>query len=433
MTAETATHQNVNGGKHHKKNKHSKHAGETLVGAEEQPVVNGIDVEFVELSEHETSVPLSKFVNRITSIPILQDGATVVHGYVNQNYIGRYALTTAGSTLTTVNKFTQPYQRRLQDHIDKVDELSCKSLDLIEEHFPLVKQPTVEIFEAVKKPPMQVYDGVKTRIDSTITAPATNIAKGVNQRVTVVVDNVEAVVDRWLPAEGEHAHADETNQATRVYKLSLDVSNRLIHRVNIQLEKNHVPRSKEDIIKLAETSALLKAAFEKINALNETLRQWVVLSAQAAKDRLPPSVTQRVTDLTVSAHKHYEQTREFTSKRLSDLSAELIKQLDTVSEFIKAHSPALPSYVQQRLEPLIQFAHIEYEIIRSQAIRSDLGTIAKARQIVALNQDQVLPILQSSVQDVQEQLKHYTEAATHSKDKVVVNIKTRLQAFGVTV
>lgn len=430
MTAETGTHQNSNGKHHGKNKKHNKPANGSTLGTEEQPVVNSVEIEF---SEEENVVPLANFIDRISSFPIVHDGVTVVHGYVNQNSLGRYALIKAGITLTTVNKLTQPYQKRLQGQLVKVDDFSCKSLDIIEQRFPLVKQPTVEIIDAVKRPPMQVYDGIKTKIDNNITTPANNIAKGVNQRVTGVVDNVEAVVDRWLPAEGEHAHADESNQATRVYKFSLDVSHRLIHLVNVQLEKNHVPRSKEDIVKLAETNALLKAAFEKINALNETLTQWVLLSAQAAKDRLPPSVTESVTELTVSAQRQYEQTREFAAKRLSDLSAELIKQLDGISEYIKVHSPALPVFVQQGLQPLVTFIKSEYDIIHSQAVRPELSAVEKAREIVRLNQVEVLPVLQSSLQDIQEQIKHYTEAATESKDKVVGNLKSRLQTYGVSI
>lgn len=412
-------------GKPHGKKKHNKPANGNTLGTEEQPVVNGVDADYNE-AEEETTVPFKKLASRISDIPILYDGATVVHDYVKQNSIGRFVLDQTGSTLVTVNKVTQPYQKRLQDHLDKVENLSCKSLDVIEQRFPIIKRPTVEIIDAVKKPPMQVIDGVKTKIDSNITAPASNMAKGVNQRVTVVVDHVEAIVDKYLPSEGEHAHADESNQATRVYRLSVDVSNRLIQRVNIQLEKNHVPRSREDIVKLAETNALLKVAFEKLHNLNETLTQWVSLSVKAAQDRLPPTVTQRVTDLSVSAQKQYDQTREFAAKRLSDLSAELVKQLDSISEYIKAHSPTLPLFVQQVLEPLITFVHTEYDIIRTQAIRSELSSIEKAREIVHSNKVKVLPILQSSVNDLQEQLKQYTEAATQSKDKIVVQIKTQL-------
>jgi len=294
---------------------------------------------------------------------------------------------------------------------------------------PKLVKPTVEVFEAVKKPPMVVYDVVKTSIDSNITTPASNIAKGVNQRVSFIVDNVEAAVDGWLPSHGEHAHADETNQVTRVYKLSLDVSNRLLHHANHHLEKNNIPRSRDDIIKLAETNAFLKVAFQKIVILNETLSQWVLITTQAAKDHFPESVTQRVTDVTVSAQIHYQQTREVVSKQFNEISDELLKQL----EYIKDYTLALPSIVKQGLEPLIQFAHTEYAIIREQAIRADISTIEKAREIVAENQKVVLPHLQTSVQEVQDQLKHYTEVATQSKDKVVSDVRIRLQSFGVTI
>ncbi|RUO95483.1 hypothetical protein BC936DRAFT_143927, partial [Jimgerdemannia flammicorona] len=415
-------------GKVPSKNKKQNKTANGQVPAEEQPIVNGIPVEYVDLSEQESTMPLSKFVSRISSIPLLQDA----HGYVSQNCIGSLALTTASSTLTTVSKYTQSYQQRFQAHLDKADEFGCQSLDFVEQRFPIVKQPTVEIFEAVKKPSMQVYDGVKTTIDSNITTPATSIAVALNERVTGVVDNVEATVDRWLP-DGESAHDDEANQATRVYKLSLTVSTRLMQRMNDQLEKNNIPRSKQDLIKLAETNALLQTTTDKLKTLNETLNEWVLLSTQAAKERIPESVTQRVTDVTITLRTQYEATREGAQKRVADLSAELVTQLNSISSYIKQHSPTLPPFLQERLEPLIRFANTEYTIIRDEAVRSDLSTVQKARNIVSLTQEQVLPILHSSVQEVQDQLKHYTEVASQSKDKVVSEVKTRLHSLGVSV
>jgi hypothetical protein len=430
MTAENnaAEAQQNGNGKVPSKNKKQNKAANGQVPAEEQPIVNGIPVEYVDLSEQESTLPLSKFVSRISAIPILQDA----HGYVSQNRIGSLALSTASSTLTTVSKYTQSYQQRFQAHLDKADELGCQSLDFVEQRFPIVKQPTVEIFEAVKKPPMQVYDGVKTTIDSNITTRATSIAVSLNERVTGVVNNVEATVDRWLP-DGESAHDDEANQATRVYKLSLTVSSRLMQRMNDQLEKNNIPRSKQDLIKLAETSALLQTTTDKLKTLNETLNEWVLLSTQAAKERIPESVTQRVTDVTITLRTQYEATREGAQKRVADLSAELVTQLNSISSYIKQHSPTLPPFLQERLEPLIRFANTEYTIIRDEAVRSDLSTVQKARNIVSLTQEQVLPILHSSVQEVQDQLKHYTEVASQSKDKVVSEVKTRLHSLGVSV
>lgn len=421
MTAEnnTAENQQNGNGKLPGKNKKQTKA----VAAEDQPVVHGVPVEYVDVPEQEeTPLPLSKFASRIYSFPIIQDA----HGLVSQNRIGSYALSTASSTLYTVSKYTQPYQQRFQAHLDKADDYGCQYVDIVEQRFPIMKQPTGELLEAVKKPSLQVYDGVKTTIDNNITVPATNIAVAVNQHVSGVVDNVEKAVDRWLP-DGENIHEDESNQATRVYKLSLTVSSRIVQRVNDQLERNNIPRSKQDLVKLAETNALLQSTTEKLKLLNETLNEWVVLSTQAAKERIPESVTQRVTDVTVSLKTQYDNTQ----KHVADLSVELVNQLNSISAYIKEHSPSLPPFLQKRLEPLISFANTEYAIIRDEAVRADLTTVQKARNIVVLTQDQVLPILQSSVQEVQEQLRHYTEVATQSKDKVVTEVKTRLSALGV--
>jgi len=125
-----------------------------------------------------------KFVSRVTSFPIVQESVSTVHAIANKTSLGRFALLTANSTLSTVSKYTnkQPtyvqsyYESYIQPHVEKADALGCRSLDLIQNKFPVVNQPTSEIVRAVTAPSYQIVDGVKVRIDASIKQPANQVA-----------------------------------------------------------------------------------------------------------------------------------------------------------------------------------------------------------------------------------------------------------------
>ncbi|KAI8987161.1 hypothetical protein BDB01DRAFT_758113, partial [Pilobolus umbonatus] len=99
----------------------------------------------------------SHFVKRVCSIPIFKDSVYSAHALASRTSIGRIALSTANSTLTTVADYAaknQPsyiqsyYQNYLQPHVDKADQIGCKSLDLIESRVPIINKPSSDIIQA---------------------------------------------------------------------------------------------------------------------------------------------------------------------------------------------------------------------------------------------------------------------------------------------
>lgn len=139
-----------------------------------------------------------KLISRIGSIPLIYD-------ITNKTTLGKFAVSTATSTLSTVNKY-QPkyiqtyYEQYIQPHVEKVDEYGCRSLDLIQEKYPVVNQPTSDIIHSITP----TY-----------------------QLVTPVVDSFEAVIDKYLPGESK---IDEKNQAKRAYYLINSATSRLSQR-----------------------------------------------------------------------------------------------------------------------------------------------------------------------------------------------------------
>ena len=275
-------------------------------------------------------------------------------------------------------------------------------------------KPTNEIVETITKPSYAYIDGVKVTIDSTITtvtAPAANAARSVNRRLSSVMDNVQATVDKYLPPTQEtHANGDD-NQAIRAYKLAGDLSGRLRQRVNftISTATSHVPRSRRDLIN--EANLVLTNVQTQIINLNATLIQWIHLATQAAQERIPSSITEGVQHISLS-----------TNQRLNEITHQLASQLSGLVSF--AQATHLPPFLQNRLQPLFDLASNEYEMVRAEYQKPDLTNIQKAKNIVHVLQSQLLPVLQ----DLQSHLHQYAEG---TRKKIADDLRTRLETIGV--
>ncbi|KAI8364406.1 hypothetical protein BD560DRAFT_403050 [Blakeslea trispora] len=358
-----------------------------------------------------------KFVSRVTSIPLVQDGVTTVQAIATKTSLGRLALSTANSTLSTVSRY-QPsyvqtcYQSYIQPHVEKADELGCRSLDMIQTRFPVVNQPTSELVKTVTGPSYQIVDGVKVRIDNSIKQPATQVAQEANRRLSNVMDNVEAVIDHYLPKaqEKKTRDAQEVNQAVRAYYIFNDATLRLSQCVSEQVKTTaaNLPRSRDDLVRITSSQHLLEKTTTNIQLLQENLTESVKLYAQAAQKRLPPTVNQKIVEI-----------QGITQERLQLMTQQVSTQLTQVTEYLKAQSS--PEWLKSRATSLVDIANKQVELIRAQYTREDLTALDKAKNVAQGLQEQVLPILKN----VQAQLNHYSEAA-------VQDLKTPFEYLGLT-
>ncbi|KAG0313206.1 hypothetical protein BGZ99_009023 [Dissophora globulifera] len=370
-----------------------------------------------ESAEH-TDAASTGFIARVSSLPLIQDSVSTLHSIAKDNKYSRYALDTAGSAVETVNKYTEPYQTRFQPQISKVDQIASKSLDLLENTFPIVTKPTSEIVTQVKKPIVYVeessknaYTQIQSTIDARVTAPvktvtsslastaatkrdqlttaatstATSIAATVNTHATPLVDGLETIVNRYLPADAE-AEAEQptaqSNQASRVVDITRNVSLRVSRRVSTGVAP--LAQSAQDLRRTAESNESVQALNVRLTALVDALRAHAK-ELQDNVQKVPGEASQRV------------QT----------LSGSLLAEIDSLSVYLKEHSPTLPAYVQARLEPLVGFVNDRYETVRVEMSKSDVSPMQKARNILQLTTEETLPILQSAAQEVKESLLQY--------------------------
>lgn len=361
--------------------------------------------------EQEKAKTTSGFVARVTSIPIVNDSVSTVQAYASRSSLATYAFNKANSSLNTVSSY-QPkyvqtyYQTYVQPHLEKADKLGCKSLDLLQDRFPVINQPTQQVIEAVKAPPKQIITGVRGRIDSTIntvTAPGYAAAREANKRVGFVVDSLEATLNRYLPAEDKKTKdIPDGNHVLRTYLLLTEASQRVSKLVSDQVAKttSAVPRSRDDLIKLKDSSPLLQSVASQLQFFQETVRHSITVYSKAAEQHLPKAITDHV-------HKLHEALNE---------------QLSQLTTFVRARTE-LPEWLKQCLQSLQEAANSQYQFAKQQYNRKDITSYEKAKIVGQSLQNQLLPALQQAQTHIQQ----YT---VNMRERAQIELKSRLGALG---
>ncbi|KAG0031106.1 hypothetical protein BGZ81_001773 [Podila clonocystis] len=407
----------------------------------------------------------SGFIARVTALPLIHDSVSTFTSYAEANKYSKYALDTAGSAVATASKYTEGYQSRLQPHISKVDQMATKSLDLLENTFPIVTKPTAEIVAEVKKPIVYVeessknaYTQIQSTIDTHVTVPvksvtsniastasstansiassaastrdnittratstannltlaatstASSIASQVNTRAVPLVNGLETIVNHYLPqssdSESEETTAGEANQATRIIDLSRSVTRRVSRRVSVSVSP--VTQSAQDLRRAAESNAVVIRSKESIHSLNVRL-------------------TALLETLRVHAKELQENVQEVPGKastRVTELSSSVLAEIDSLSLYLKEHRSKLPEYVQNRLEPLAGFINDRYVLVKGEITKSDVPALQKARNILHLTTEETLPILQNAAHDVRESLLQYQAIVQENVNKGLTKVQT---------
>ncbi|KAI8366015.1 uncharacterized protein BYT42DRAFT_618457 [Radiomyces spectabilis] len=356
-------------------------------------------IKHAETNGHAAAKPLpekSRFVARVSSYPIVQDGVA----YYQRTLMGRIT----ASTWTTLEKYSsyQPksfqayYENYVVSHLDKADQLGCRSLDLIQSKVPLITQPTAEIVEAVKQPSYQLIEGVKGRLTlNNVSRPAQTVAREANQRLTVLIDNLEAVMDRYLeplPSDAGQEKGPVTKEEDpllRAYIMFGQASSRLRQQLTRTIAD--LPRTRDDLKRLAETSSIVQSATANLQLFQEMLRHSIVIYSQAAQDRLPPAVKERV-----------QYMHAITTERLHQLTQQMGQLVDTV----KTQSTEVPERFKLHLQSLLDVANQQLELARQEYAREDISSYHKAKNVAQNVQEQVMPVLQT----IQAQIQQYTDS-----------------------
>ncbi|GAA5807837.1 hypothetical protein MFLAVUS_001216 [Mucor flavus] len=335
------------------------------------------DSTIVEADQANKPVARYSFFSRVLSIPLVRDGSSIVQHYANQNSVSRFALNKAESTIKMAASIASPYTEKYKHHLLKADQMGCQSLDVVENKFPVVRQDTGELFTTVKQSPQRVYEDVREKMTHVVQVP---------------VHHATEIVNRYLPAVEQKSDRAVVDENRKLLSLVNEFRERLTHRVTTQLQS--IPHSKADVARLAETNQLLQEAFQSIQKANTRLQDFVI-----------------------SVKGGYTSTQIKANQRINELTVDLIKRLDSATAYVKERQMIsnLPSSLHVVVDPLVNFASNEYEIVRTEMLKDDVTPLKKATNIMHLTQEYVLPLIHNSIQGVQEQVRHYSNYANNSK------------------
>ncbi|KAI9030831.1 hypothetical protein CLU79DRAFT_731684 [Phycomyces nitens] len=307
-------------------------------------------------------------MQRLVSIPIIQDGLVGTQQILSQHLLGRVALKQAENTLQSMMPLLE--SRRLKSPLALVNTIGNRSLDIVSDRFPLVNAPTQEIAHAVH--PQTLSLELKDQIDQAvcrIKAPAKAASRNVHRRLEDVVDRVEATLDRYLPQD----------------------------------QRPKPRKSPTIVLRTEEPPEHLRQAMRLYNLAN--------------------SLTDRLTH-NFSDHEATEPARPSP--------VWFVEQAESLWPRISSHSNTyverLPEPVQRHLiNPFVNIAKQEYETIRQTIESTERPVFERARQVVSISHTRIMmPFLQHSVETLQSQVTLYREMAQRNRSKVVSELTHRL-------
>ncbi|KAI8992049.1 hypothetical protein BDF20DRAFT_847949 [Mycotypha africana] len=388
------------------------------------------------------------FVERVVSLPLVKESVDTAQTFANKTFLGRFAMNSANTTLTTLTRYaskSQPIQRYYQDyiqpHVEKADSLGCQSLDYVKAKVPLINEPSSHIiYVVVKEPSSKIIDGIKVKLDNTIgtvTHPVYHLAKTANKKITFVVDNVEGVIDNYLPPSSAHNNSnDENNEKSEAaaqqkheqqqQQQHYDGSNRNLLNGTLAVEQNQmrrlydimkqipsrisqqVQRSKSDLVLFIQqyspsrddTSALLEkknaavavAASEghpylrrladQIKYAQDTFTNIIRFYSSNAQERLPDGMS---------------SSFEYTNALMTGLRKSMEKfvhhvKTTTTASTYSAADAAVPNWLKKRIQATLETTAQQLKALQDEIARKDISYTEKVGFLKSGLQQQIAPL-----------------------------------------
>ncbi|XP_057662597.1 lipid storage droplets surface-binding protein 1-like isoform X1 [Diorhabda carinulata] len=233
-------------------------------------------------------------VNRITNIPIVETGWSYAGGFYqkikNSNSLMHWTLDTAELSAQTIVEAASPALFLLEGPINSIDDIVCKSLDILEQKVPSINLPPEMIYYNTKQyvqemgtriaqPVIKRADSVKkigdTVLSSKYTAYAADTLDG-------VLDVAEKYVDKYLPGEDEQI-IDETDKPAN----EEGPKGKAIHTIHHAEKFSRKLKRKVTLRTIAEVKALKHQSVEAVHVLTyviELVATDPILAFQKGKE-----------------------------------------------------------------------------------------------------------------------------------------------------
>jgi hypothetical protein len=396
--------------------------------------------EDIKSSSDESNGQSSALIKTIYGLPIVADSIETVKKYK----IGRFTCDLADAGARKVSDLAKPVSHKFSDQIDRVDKMAAASVQHISTQFPIVKEPTDKIFSTLKEPAIQTITTVRqyneqlgSKIENNITTPGSRFVMKFDSQLTPFVDVIEDLLQKMIPDEKGETNREirddqqQIAQTLRVLQLALATRDRCFERMKKQLTTTQ-SYTTEQLRQLQESNQLLSRATETVHTLNQSLLGMVVnLRDTVQNPDLAVTLQAHLQNIAAVIYKDEENLPKAVQARIIDYSSALLAITDSIGNYIKLNAQHSPEYLQERLKPLVTFFEERYCDIVEEIKNGKGSPLEKARNILNLTTNHTLPLLRSSLSDLQETIQCYTNSLNTSFHNQFNNASHALNALNV--
>jgi len=375
----------------------------------------------------------SALVETLWGIPIVTDSIETVKKYK----IGRFTFDLADAGARKVSDLAKPVSEKFSDHIEKADKIAAASVQRLSTQFPLVKEPTDIIFSTLKEPAIQTMTTVRQyheqlgcTIEDNITTPGSRFVMKVDSQLAPLVNAIEDLLQKMIPDENGKTNGDDQQQIAqtlRVLNIALATRDRCVEKVKRQLTTTQTYTT-DQLRQLQESSQLLSRATDTVNTLNQTLLGMVVNLRDSVQNPDLAALQARLQNIAAVIFKDEENLPKAVQARMIELSSALLTATDSIGTYIRLNAKNFPEYLQDRLKPLVTFFEEGYSDIVNEIKNGKGSPLEKSRNIVQLTTNHTLPLLRTSLSDLQEAIQCYTNTLNTSFHSTTDAVKNQLNS-----
>ncbi|XP_039491228.1 lipid storage droplets surface-binding protein 1 isoform X2 [Drosophila santomea] len=255
-------------------------------------------------------------IDRIGSIPLVESSVkrveTIYDKVKNNNRLFSWYFETAEATITAAYETIQPAVKLFEPSIQRLDNVMCKSLDILEQRIPLVYLPPEMMYWNTKeymsdhlvRPVLKRADSVKQIGNAVLESPLTHYAA---ERIDGAFTAGDKFVDKYLvpiqtdqdqtdaPQEDDNdAVPDERGAIKAIHhgqRFSRKLKRRLTQRT-IAEARALKKQSKEAIHVLIYAAELI--ATDPKQAVQKAKELWVYLSADEPENQARPATLEQL-------------------------------------------------------------------------------------------------------------------------------------------
>lgn len=311
-----------------------------------------------QIKRQNSGIPHMESVERFGSIPIVETGLkTAEHVYCRikmNNRLFNWYLNTAEATLYAAIDSVQPAVKLLEGPLKRIDDIMCKSLDVVEQRVPLVYLPPEMMYWNTKEymtdhivtPVLKRADSVK-QLRAAVLDSALTIAAA--EKIDGAISVADKYVDKYLPLKNKDDDDSQINVSADTHDETREIGPiKAIHhgqRFSRKLTRRLTQRT------IAEAKALKKQSKEAIHiliyaaelivtdpklALQKVQELWKYLSADEPENQeRPENLEQLIVLLTRESARRIVHLVNYTSNIAANIPKSMVNSTtEIVHQFI---------------------------------------------------------------------------------------------------